>query len=302
MLCPSCGQQTEEGKFCTNCGSPLPENNEAEGEDQASAPVQSQEQASAVQQAPQSEQTETQQQPNEAVEKVKAIGNDFGHFFLTLVKKPSAAKQANQNDWISSVITIAIYAILFAVGVFFTLKIAMGSFADALGGLDELGGMFGAGGMMGGFMESATTVSFVDGMLWPFIKFVILFAVVIAVTFGALKLMKRDVDFLDTLSKYGAYLMLFTLLLILGFLMFFIKLHLAGVFVLFASFLAAVLIIPTILLSEARSNGIDRVYLLLGAHIINLGVFSFLIIKLFIPIFIMLGVDSLMQNMPDIGF
>lgn len=296
MQCPSCGQQTEVGKFCTNCGAPLPDNDVAgsgtgmenssggspeAGSQQTNEPALDQTQAAAAQQTPQEEQTNEQQPPNEAVEKIKEIGNDFSNFFLTLVKKPSAAKQANQNDWISSVITIGIYALVFALGYFFTLKIVGDPFSSSLG--DLTGG--------------STSVPFTDGFLWPFLKFVVLFAIILGVTFTALKLATSDFNFLETLSKYGAYLMPFTLLLILGYLLFFIKLEAVGVVVLFVSFFAAVFIIPTILLMEEKSSGIDRMYLMVITHVINFAVFFYLIFQLLLPVFIMNGIGEIMDDM-----
>src|SRR5699024_369070 len=142
--------QTEEGKFCTNCGAPLGQNESAA----ASEPTQNQPQM--TQQEPQgNEQATPQAQPNEAVEKIKEISNNFGNFFLTLVKKPSAAKQANQNDWISSVITMVIYSLVFALGYFFTVKSIGGSVMDKFSDFGDILG------------DSSTSVPFTDGFLWP---------------------------------------------------------------------------------------------------------------------------------------
>src|SRR5699024_911091 len=128
MQCPSCGQQTEEGKFCTNCGAPLQSNESAA----TSEPVHNNQVQEPQAQQPQGEQSTAQAAPNETVEKIKEIGNNFSNFFLTLVKKPSAAKQANHNDWISSVITMVIYALIFALGYFFALKSVGGSVMSQL--------------------------------------------------------------------------------------------------------------------------------------------------------------------------
>src|SRR5699024_6101883 len=112
-----------------------------------------------------------------------------------LVKKPSAAKQANHNDWISSVITMVIYALIFALGYFFALKSVGGSVMSQLGSL----------------LGESTSIPFTDGFLWPFLKFAILIAIAVGVTFIVLKLATSDFKFLDTVGKYGAYLMPFTL-------------------------------------------------------------------------------------------
>lgn len=283
MQCPSCGQQTEEGKFCTNCGAPLEQNESAATSE--SAPNQSQ---MAQQQPQENEQAAPEAPPNEAVEKVKEISNNFSNFFLTLVKKPSSAKQANQNDWISSVITMVIYTLIFALGYFFTVKSVGSSVMDKFGGLGDLLGD-----------TSAASVPFTDGFLWPFLKFAILIAIAVGVTFVILKLATSDFNFLDIVGKFGAYLMPFTLLLVLGYILVLIKLQSVGAIVLFLSFFAIVLIIPTILLMEEKSMGIDRIYLMVISHVVNLGVFFYMIAPFILPVFVMGGIDSFMD---DIGF
>src|SRR5699024_5149619 len=114
-----------------------------------------------------------------------------------------------------------------------------------------------------------------------------------------MKLATSDFNFLDTVGKYGAYLMPFTLLLILGYILVLIKLQTVGAIVLFLSFFAVVFIIPTILLMEGKSNGIDRIYLMIITHVVNIGVFFYLIIPIVLPVFVMGGVDSIMN---DLGF
>jgi len=290
LQCPSCGQQTEEGKFCTNCGAPLHQNESAA----ANEPIQ---QAETHQPQPNQHQQITQQQetqatpqaaPNEAVEKIKEVSNNFSNFFMTLLKKPSAAKQANKNDWISSVITMVIYALVFALGYFFAAKSLGSSVLDRFGGF-------------GDFFEDTTSTSipFTEGFLWPFLKIAIMIALSVAITFIVLKLATSDFNFLDTIGKFGAYLMPFTLLLVLGYILVLIKLHSVGAVILFASFLAIVLIIPTILLMEEKSVGVDRIYLMVLTSVINLGIFFYLIAPFILPVFVLGGVDSIMD---DFGF
>ena len=177
---------------------------------------------------------------------------------------------------------MVIYALIFALGYFFSVKSVGGSVMSKLD--DLLGG-------------SSTSVPFTDGFLWPFLKFAILIAIVIGVTFIVMKLATSDFNFLDTVGKYGAYLMPFTLLLILGYILVLIKLQTVGAIVLFLSFFAVVFIIPTILLMEGKSNGIDRIYLMIITHVVNIGVFFYLIIPIVLPVFVMGGVDSIMNDL-----
>src|SRR5690625_2844985 len=111
MICQNCKQETEEVKFCTNCGAELVVDDSAATVE--ASPEQAVESETPETTAPvQAEQTG--QETNEYAEKLKGISSDFGQFFITLVKKPTEAKNADQNALISSIIVMVIFSILVA--------------------------------------------------------------------------------------------------------------------------------------------------------------------------------------------
>ncbi len=112
MKCSSCGEQTAEGKFCTNCGAELRQEELYESVVGSTASASS-----------------ADQNPNETVEKLKTTGSNFGHFFVTLVKSPSEAKKANGSDMSSGIITFSLFSLLVALSYHLILStIQMGFF------------------------------------------------------------------------------------------------------------------------------------------------------------------------------
>lgn len=249
MICPNCGQEIEKGKFCTNCGAQLPE-------DESAAASESSPQIPPQQQNPASNQS-SQGAQNESVEKLKNAGANFGHFVVTLVKRPSEAKNANSNDLISSITAIVIYALLLALGIYLVFRAAIGNVGD-----------------LGGFMDGPE-VTFFDSFLLPLIEFLILLLIVAGLTFAATKLSAQTLSFADVVGKYGAYLMPYLLLYVVGFLLGFAGIpSLASLFILL-SMLGALMIAPTFILLEQPAGGFDRIYLLLALYFVAFIVCSF---------------------------
>lgn len=237
MQCPTCGQQTAEGKFCTNCGGQLAGHvSYGTATDPNTPPIQ--------------EEHDTQK-PNETVERLKTTGSNFGHFLVTLVKNPSEAKKANKSDMSSGIITFALFSLLIALSYHLILR----SFT------------------MGFFME----ITFFDSFILPFVIFAILFLVIAGLTFSGAKLSVQAVTFQDVLAKYGAYLIPFILLYAAGLLFSLIGLSSLSGLLILISMLGALLIAPTFILFEQPPNGFDRIYVLISLYIIILLLFGFFV-------------------------
>lgn len=241
MHCPNCGQETDEGRFCTNCGAQLPNEEYAAAAD----PM--------INIKPQPQQTGQVQQSNEAIEKLKTAGSNFGHFFTTLLKSPSEARKANSNDLISGVTTIVIFSLLIALGYYLSLRSL-------------------STGFFGG-----PSMSFFDSFVLPLIEFIILFGIVAALTFAGAKFSVEAFSFTDVLAKYGGYLVPFLLLYAVGFLLALIGLASLSALIILISLLGPLLIVPTLILHEQPAKGFDRIYVLLAIYIIALLVFGFFI-------------------------
>ncbi|GGJ90679.1 hypothetical protein GCM10007063_11550 [Lentibacillus kapialis] len=262
MQCSLCGQYSEEGEFCTNCGAQLvPDqiNTDLEVPGQKDNDDATNENVG--------QESETPNSSNEFVEKLKHDAINFGHFFMTLVKNPNEAKKANDSDIVSAIITFVLFSLLLSLSYHFVLNaIPVGFFGNA---------------------------SLFDSFILPFITFILLQILIAGLTFAGTKLSIQAATFRSTIAKYGAYLIPFLLLYAAGLILFFIGLSaLAGILFLI-SILGLLLLVPTFILLEQPSEGSDRIYILLGLYIIVILAFA-----LFSQSFI----NSIIGNMMDTMF
>lgn len=271
MICPHCGQETESGKLCTNCGAPLREEASTTIEPNAipdtpdvqtptpvtAEKVESEQTTESAQEQVQEEQASTQEQdqnqepaqPNEFVETLKRESANFGNFFWNMLKGPDEAKKINHTSMTPAIITMVIFSLLVALGSYLTAR------------------------QLGSFMMEA---SFVDSFLIPLIQFIILFAVIIALIFAGAKIAAQSLSFTDVIAKVGAYTVLFLVLTIVGSLLTLIGLSVAGVLVILG-LLGPIIIVPTLVLLEQPANGFDRIYVLLGIYVVSLLISGFLV-------------------------
>lgn len=242
MICANCNQETEAGEFCANCGAPLPGNESAA----ASADLTEGASPDVTPNADTEKTTKEGTPPNESVERLKKEASAFGNFFLTMLKKPSAAQQTNGTKLISGIISIVIFSLLISLGSYLVVS---SSFLGA---------------------------SFLDGFLIPFIQFLVLFAVITALIFGAAKVAGQVYSFTDIVAKLGAYLVPFLVLIVIGTLLTFIQIPFTSSLIILG-LLGPILFIPTFILLEQPTKGYDRIYVLLGLYLILLIVSGFLI-------------------------
>ncbi|WP_042220426.1 zinc ribbon domain-containing protein [Oceanobacillus manasiensis] len=244
MICPNCGQQTEEGKFCTNCGAPLPvENNAATQEPVNTDPTIEQESNVGEPSQPLSSgQQQNQSQPNDVMETVKRESSQFGSFFVKLLKNPSEGKNIASSHLIPGIITIVIFSLLISLGTYIITS-SIGSY----------------------FME----VSFVDSFLIPLIQFLILFGIIAAISFAGVKIGGQSLSFTDVVAKTGAYSVPFLVLTVLGSLLALVELPLSGTIILIG-LIGPILLVPTLILLERPAPAFDRIYLLIGIYFVTL--------------------------------
>jgi|SRR5690625_573019 len=244
MICQKCNQETEEGKFCTNCGAELIVDDSAATVESSAEPTVESETTAPVQ----SEQTE--QETNEYAEKLKGISSDFGQFFITLIKKPTEAKSADQNALVSSIIVMAIFSILVALERY----ISVSNYSS-----DYFG-----------------SASFTDDFLIPLLKYIILFALIPVITFAASKISAQEVSLPVIIAKYGSYLVPFLLLYVIGIIFSLIKLGFPFTVVSTISVLGSVLIIPILIILEKPVKVFDRIYVLIALSIVSYIIYGYL--------------------------
>lgn len=251
MFCQHCNQKTESGRFCTNCGKELVANESAA----TSNPITEEN----ISEASGSASPETTQQSNEFTDQIKDVSSNFGKFFMTLMKKPSEAKNVNSTHLYSSIILMVVFSLLIALNTYIS-ESTQQSWYD-----------FGSD-----WFSTNTSISFVDYFLIPLVKYVILFGILATLTFAATKLVSQQISFKEIIAKFGGYLVPFLLLYVLGILFSLIKLGFPFTIVYSVSLLAPSIIVPILILTEKPVKGFDLVYVIIGLSIVTRIVNSYL--------------------------
>src|SRR5690625_2097281 len=261
MVCQSCGQETEEGMFCTNCGAPLETEESAAATEPTedldeSSPEASEQTSDSPEEVPSQTtaggQNETAEE-KEVVEQTKKIASDFGQLFVSQLKSPMNARNVNSTHLISGIITMVIFSLIIALNSYIVLR-------------DMLSGPFSG--------EAANP--FVDTFLLPFIQLLVLLGIVASLNFVATKLCNMSFNYTDIIAKYGAYVVPFLLLYAAGFIFSLINLDVLFTLAASISILGAVFIVPVVIILEKESRGIDQLYIIIGMSVVSIIAFGFL--------------------------
>lgn len=265
MFCQHCQQETEVGKFCTNCGKELQTSESA-----ATVNTVVEESTSETTKPANTEEVVQQQPSNDFAEQVKKISSNFGDFFLKLVKKPSDAKNVSANDFVSSLVMMGLFSILIALTFYLSIK------------SNEITMFFEA--------------SFVNHFILPLIIYFALFVGVASITFVAIKLTGKNVPYQEILAKYGAYLIPFSLVFVLSLLLSFVGIISLTVITGLISMLGVLVIIPTLIITQYSLTGFDRIYLLIAIYFVSLIIFG-LIMRTFLESII----GNILGNLGNLG-
>ncbi|HLR73799.1 MAG TPA: hypothetical protein VK077_00890 [Virgibacillus sp.] len=256
MICQACGQETEKGRFCAQCGAQLTADESAAAAETDpitinGEPVQGVEQTST---SSEEEVLETRAESeassnNEFIEKTKEIAINFGQLFVNQLKRPMEAKNVNHKHLYSGIISIVIFTIIMSLNTYLGLR----DYAYYYGG-----------------------DAFLDGFLLPFVKLLILFAVVIAIVFAGVKLCNQSHSFTDIVAKYGAYIVPFLSLYVLGFIFSLVDLSSLYILAFSLSLLGSIFVVPAVIVLEQQSKGFDALYIIIGMQLIGMIAFGFL--------------------------
>lgn len=156
--CKNCESLQEKGNFCAKCGGETvdvaainaesPNQNESpvsKGDQPTNneAPAQTFSDAAAV--SNQEEAATTAQQPNSTATSgidVKEVSTEYWNYFLRLIKNPTLAFDTTEREFTNSLINIVLYAITFAISIYFTISaldtLAMGGLSYVLGDGDSI--------------------------------------------------------------------------------------------------------------------------------------------------------------------
>lgn len=181
-------------------------------------------------------------EPNQFMEQLKDTGANFGKFFLTHITRPSDASKANSANLISGIITMVLFSLIIALNIYIMFDFVL----------------------------------FYDSFVVPLLKNVILFGLVATITFAAAKVSIQDVSISDVIAKYGAYLIPFLLLYVVGILFSVVKLGFPFTLVTTISILGSILIIPILILTEKAIKGFDPVYIIIALSLVSYILYSYL--------------------------
>ena len=264
MFCPNCGSNNETGKFCTKCGTPIPEFTE-----NATNSSESQPNATVINQI----------NTNEYVNKGKQVSKQYWSYFKENIRQPFAfSNTVDRNHFVNGLITLILTALLQALYTITLVKKTTRSFNSFFGDF--------------GFSERDFGISLWGTFFKSFLQNAILYAIIVVVIFAVIKLInKSDVSFQDILARFGSYMaipMLCHLLLFLGVLI--------GFGVLFNIILIVMVIIVTNLAivftaaSYRANTNIDRYWTV---------VITLVLIVVALFIYGMMTADSILSNLED---
>lgn len=227
--CPNCGEYIEEGNFCTNCGTELPEEtSDTSAVDQSKTA---------------SDHASTQHIPAESapqhvqVDEKKDGKLDIANYYARLVKKPAQAIETTANDLIPGLITLIVFALLVGSESYYMMS--------------ELSG---------GYISP----SFTDDFLVSTLRFGLVLVAVVAFIFWGLKFTAKELPFQEVFAKYTAYLIPFVLIFALGFILEVINLPSVPSALMGVGSIGPLFVIPTLLILNSKKKEIDLVYLLIG--------------------------------------
>lgn len=183
---------------------------------------------------------------------VNTVGKHFARFFMHYLKSPHNARFATQQDIIPAIISIMLFALAITISFYVLVTSEIGSY----------------------FVE----IGFLDGFIIPFIQYLLLFALIILLTFICTKLTAQHMTLQETVTKFGVYVIPFLFTFLAGILFTWIRVPFFSVLIPI-SILGPVIFIPSFILLEQKEkeHGYDRVYILIAFYFISFVVMSILL-------------------------
>ncbi|KEK22212.1 zinc ribbon domain-containing protein [Bacillus gaemokensis] len=235
MTCPKCNvENTDEAKFCGNCGHQIAE------------PVVEQDE----QQLSQSSSSVQASRLNETVEQAKQFASGYFQFCKNALKSPSAIMKSGHIE-VRNGITSLVLICFFLACVFYRIMSGAASIATSM--ISRTG-----------FVPEETP-SFFGESVKVFFFLLILFLFIGFIVFVSGKLMKSSFSFLEALGVWGTVSTPVVAILIIALLFSFLLSFLAPIFLGFAVTWMTICTIVSI--SKLDRGGLDPVYTLIIANI-----------------------------------
>lgn len=241
MKCTNCNHEQASGKFCGKCGSVLEAHSAGNGQPSISESATEKAAPSMYTATPSSAGSPPYQQPaepNQHVVKVKETSKQYWAYFLQYVKSPSSIMGHSSANFTNSLITVAIFALIFSLGVHKNLSMVIAPFED-------FGSIF--------TDSSSMMPSFFSVLFGSVLTIGIIFLLSVACLYAVNKFMGPNVSFRNIVTSFGTLLIPGMVLLLAAYLLLLIESLVIGssLFVLAVSY--SVFVMPLFLISSLLS-------------------------------------------------
>lgn len=245
MKCTNCNHEQATGKFCGKCGSVLTAQSVVT--DQSSTP----ETVATYIAAPSNAappQYQVPVEPNQHVVKVKETSKQYWAYFLQYVKNPSSILTQSSANFTNSLITIAIFSLIFALAVHKNLSFVMAP-------LQEFGGLF----------TDSTSImpSFFSVLIGSVLTISVVLLISIACIYAINKFMGTNLPFVNIVTSYGTLLIPSMVLLVAAYLLLTIESIIIGNFLFSIAVSYSLFVLPLFLITSlltAKKQSIDAYY------------------------------------------
>src|SRR5699024_5955897 len=190
------------------------------------------------------------------VEKTKEIAKNYWTFLTKVFQSPYRTSQEvtdDSPDLINGLITVILFSLFMPLFVYFYTR-----------------------SVSGGWVAP----TFLDTVVIPFFIFLIVIALVVAIIFAVVRLMKINIDYLAVFTRFAALIVLPTAIVLLAIVLSLINANalsfILGGFALFITFLASFASIFSIKETHYQEGGLDLIYVVLINYLAILVIFLLL--------------------------
>lgn len=247
MKCTNCGHEQASGKFCGKCGSVLEAHLTGDGQN---SPPEAEQAVPPLYTAAPSAAPAYQQpaEPNQHVVKVKETSKQYWSYFLQYAKSPSSILAQSSANFTNSLITIAIFALIFSLAVYKNLSLIIAPFED-------FGSIF--------TDSSSMMPSFLSVLISSILTIAVIFLLAVACIYAVNKFMGTNLPFKNIVTSFGTLLIPSMVLLLAAYLLLMIESIIIGNSLLVLAISYSIFVMPLFLITSlltAKKQSVDAYY------------------------------------------
>lgn len=200
MACPNCGSIHETGTYCTKCGAKLEKTKDVN--DQSSTNIDDRLQEG-----------KSYNNNSDIIKKGIVVTKQYFSHFIKMLKKPmDYGKDISSESFINGMITIFLFSFIFSL----TIYIGVNNFFDNVSGsLFEEDFVDNLYSTVAFYKENPSGEIFVKALIY----LLLILAVIVFTIFGILKINKENVSFKHVIARFGAFLIIPTVFILISFLL-----------------------------------------------------------------------------------